>query len=96
MTATRNTQPARAHLFRSLRSAEATAAGYAELVALIENSARIKAGGTNAVAGIFAAELNRIRDLAEEMDSDADDCRDRLLESGYTAEDYEAWLQAAR
>ena len=32
-------------LFRALRSAETTATGHAELVALIENSARVHADG---------------------------------------------------
>lgn len=86
MTATRT---ASAHqLFRNLDSAEASAHAYAELVALFEHSALIARPG----AEIARRELDRLRELMEEHENDADDCRDRILSAGYTPEAYEAWL----
>jgi hypothetical protein len=78
-------------LFRALLSAEETGRAYAELAAIIESSARVQLGGPR--AEIAVRELGRLRDLVEEMENDADDCRDRIIGAGYTPEQYEAWLE---
>jgi len=82
------------YVFRQLRNTEIVAAGYrhlAELVAeaLNETDRDLAPGGL--VGALFERELARLRNLAAEMDDEADDCRNAILELGYTPEQYEAW-----
>lgn len=82
-------------LFRNLYNSEKTGAAYAELVALVEHSARIQAGGDSTSYVVFREELDRLRNALAEMEDDADDCRDKIIAAGYTPEQYEAWTTQA-
>lgn len=84
--------PTASRLFRDLYAAEQSAAGYAELVALLENSARMGLAADNVATGIFRTELDRLRSIVEEMENDADETRDAILALGFGPEQYEAWL----
>lgn len=81
-------------IFRQLRNTEITATGYTHLADLVAEALmridRNLAPG-KIVGAMFENEIARFRNLANEMANDADDCRNALLELGYTPEQYEAW-----
>lgn len=87
------TAPARAYLFRKLRAAEQIATAYDELIAAIEAATpTFSLGGNTLTANVFATETRRLRQILDEMETDAEHCREQLIEHGHTPEDYEEWL----
>lgn len=83
-------RPTAHRLFSDLRSAEETADAYRNLAHVVDLLADAHPGSIR--AEITLREAARLRELLDEHEADADDCRAAILAAGYTPEDYEGWV----
>lgn len=77
-------------LFQDLRSAEETAHAYRKLWAEALSLAAYADRGS-VLRGVAEREAARFAEIMDEMEADADTCRQAIISAGWTAEDYEAW-----